>query len=312
VGSVWVPLFDLNTSNTAVMASNDVDEVAATADGTYLGYRNSGLDYWPHGGDLDNGRGGANWIHYDGGLFGLLDGNVGGMARIGPDVWVGTSGGLHRFRDGVLQERCPTVDRDAIGGRLHKVNALVADRLGNLWAGTDTGILFLPRGGLCDGIGGEFQEFTAENSPLPDNRVLAVALNRRDGAVWFGTAKGLLRIDPLVYSGSAPPPDEYVLYPNPLDLTPNSTLSQRRVYFGIEVAGLRVDPVPATDVSRPEVFDIVGRPVAEFDMDNTVPGGAWVWRGRNHNGDYVAPGIYIVRARETGGKAIVRKVGVVR
>jgi hypothetical protein len=84
------------------------------------------------------------------------------------------------------------------------------------------------------------------------------------------------------------------------------------VYFGIEVAGLRVDPVPATDVSRPEVFDIVGRPVAEFDMDNTVPGGAWVWRGRNHNGDYVAPGIYIVRARETGGKAIVRKVGVVR
>jgi hypothetical protein len=130
--------------------------------------------------------------------------------------------------------------------------------------------------------------------------------------VWFGTAKGLLRIDPLVYSGSAPPPDEYVLYPNPLDLSPNTTLSQRRVYLGIEVAGLRVDPVPATDVSKPEVFDIVGHPVGAFDLDNTVPGGAWVWTGKNRNGDYVAPGLYVVRSREKGGKVILRKVGVVR
>jgi ligand-binding sensor domain-containing protein len=308
----WTPLFDVNTGNNSAMPSNNVEELLVTADGTYIGYQTAGLDYWPHGGDLVAGRAGSNWIHYGTDFFGLLDTNVGGMAQVGQDVWVSTSGGLHRFRAGVLQERCPTIDRSAIDDHIHKVNVLVVDNLGNLWAGTNTGILLLPRGGLCDGIGGEFQEFSVDNSPLPDNRVVSGVLNPRDGAVWFGTAKGLLRIDPLVYSGSAPPPDEYVLYPNPLDLSPNTTLSQRRVYLGIEVAGLRVDPVPATDVSKPEVFDIVGHPVGAFDLDNTVPGGAWVWTGKNRNGDYVAPGLYVVRSREKGGKVILRKVGVVR
>jgi len=273
--------------------------------GTYMGHEAGGLDLWPHGGDINFGRDGSNWIHIGVGSLGLMDGSVGAMTASGEDVWVGTSGGLHRFRGASLQERCPTRDRDTPGDPARKVNALVVDRQGGLWVGTDTGLLYLPRGGDCDGGGGEFTVFTDENSPLPDNRVLAAAGNPRDGSLWFGTSEGLLRVAPLVFSGSAPP-DEFTLYPNPIRLDRGES-----VVFGIAIAGSPASPVDQDLTDKPEVFDITGQKVGEFEMNNTLEGGGWSWDGENLNGDHVAPGIYIVRAGMTSGEVVILRLGVI-
>ncbi len=290
-----------------VMSSNSVRAIAVTGEGTYFGHLQNGLDYWPHRGNLSTGRDGSNWIHVGTTGFGLLDNNVGSIALVGEDAWVGTSSGLHRFRAGGLVTRCPSRILDDLDDQARRVTAVTVDRDGNLWVGTDSGLLFLRRGGACDAGGGEFLSYTQDNSALPDNNVLSATLNPVDGSVWMGTSTGLLRIDPAVFtSGGGSAPDQYVLYPNPVDLTRVGA----RVSLGLESGG-SVDRVPLADAQQPEVLDMAGQAVGRFDtfMDGGDEG--WVWNGKNLTGSVVAPGLYFVRT-QVGGQTVVLKLGVVR
>lgn len=309
----WTPAFSLTPESTGgVMASAHVTALAVTSDGTYIGHVNDGIEYWPHNGNLNSGRNGQGWTHVGTGGFGLLDANVGAMTAVGSDVWVGTSGGLHRFRRGILLDRCPTRNRHDPGDQARRVTSMVPDALGGIWMGTDTGVLYLPRGGACDVDGGDFAVFNESNSPLPSNRVTAGALSPTDGAVWMGTATGLLRIDPSVYNGSAAP-DRYVIYPNPLDLRPEAGSAFRTVYFGVVIRGAKVaSAVPVDAVSQPEIFDLAGKRVGSFARRTSPGSGGWAWTGTNTYGDFVAPGIYVVRTRTAGGEVVTRKVGVLR
>jgi ligand-binding sensor domain-containing protein len=304
--------FDLTVQSTGGKMSSDVVRaVAATQNYAYLGHDSNGLDIWPHGGNLNFGRDGSNWVHIgDTGTNSLLDQVVRDMTFREGDLWIATASGLHRI-DGVsILDRCPARDRELPGDPIRIVNALAADKQGGLWVGTDSGILYLPKGGACDGGGGDFQSFTADNSPLPDNRVLTAAQNPRDGSMWFGTAQGLLRVDPLTLNGKQPQPDTYVLYPNPV--YPSSPEGNRRsAIFGINRGGVRVEVVPTTDATQPRVYDLAGHHVGDFEMASGSGKTYWVWRVNNVNGDVVAPGIYLVQA-EVGGVPVTLKMGVVR
>lgn len=309
----WSERFRLTPESTGgALVNARISALAVTPDGTYIGHGAAGVDYWPHGGNLDSGQGGQGWSHIGEGGFGLLDLNVGAMTADGEDVWVGTSGGLHRFRKGVLLDRCPTRDRRASADLARKVNAMVVDALGGLWIATDNGVLYLRRGAGCGVDGGDFAVFDESNSPLPHNRVKTAAVSPTDGSVWMGTASGLLRIDPSVYTGSAPPPDRYVIYPNPLDLRSGARSVLRTVYFGIEVGGVSVAPASPEAVSQPEIYDLAGRRVGAFTRRTSPGAGSWTWNGTNASGQFVAPGIYVVRARTAGGEVVARKVGVLR
>lgn len=309
----WNQLFNLTSASTGGSLANDnITALAVTPDGTYIGHGSAGVDYWPNGGNLDSGRNGQGWIHIGEGGFGLLDTNVGAMVANGEDVWVGTSGGLHRFRKGVLLERCPTKDRRVSSDLARKVNAMVVDALGGLWVATDNGLLYLRRGSECTVDGADFAVFDESNSPLPHNRVRAAAVSPTDGSVWMGTASGLLRIDPALYTGSTPPPDRYVLYPNPLDLRPDARPARRTVIFGVDVGGVNVAPASPDAVFQPEVFDLAGQRVGTFTRRSSPGTGSWIWDGANTAGHFVVPGVYIVRARTSGGDVVVRKLGVLR
>ena len=302
----WVRLLDLTQSGTGgALASNSVRAVAVTPDGTYFGHLLSGLDYWPHGGNLANGSSGSNWTHVGETGFGLYDASVGAIAPMGSDVWVGTSTGLHRFREGVLLNRCPTSLPDLLGDAVRRVTTLVPDRLGGLWVGTTDGLLHLPRGAACNQSDRDFALYDEDSSSLPSDMIYSGALNPVDGSVWFGTASGLVRIDPARLNPGQAPDDRFVLYPNPFDLGLASLIT-----LGVEIAGTRVEAADLEDFARPEVFDLTGRKVAEFDIDTRR--NTWVWRGKNLNGDDVAPGLFIVRARATAGGTVVLKLGVRR
>ncbi len=314
-GNSWQPVLHLDQASTgARMASNFVRAVAVTPDGVYLGHLAAGLDYWPTQGNLAQGADGSNWIHLGAGASGLLDPNVTALTAVGSDVWLGTAGGgLHLLRGGVLQSRCPTRVSGQSGDQPRPVSAIVADRQGGIWIGTSGGVLYLPRGGTCDASGGEFTVFTTDNSALPDDQVTAGTLDPVDGAVWFGTRNGFLRIDPSVYTGGAPPAERYVLYPNPIDYTPGSPISLRRVHLGIQVREGVVNPVDRGAAGKPLVYDIAGQEVGEFEEDNTTGGnGSWSWDGKNTAGNVVAPGLYLVRARTGAKGTVVLRLGVVR
>ena len=120
-----------------------------------------------------------------------LDEAVRAMTFRDGELWMATASGIHRLAGPSVQDRCPARDRGIPGDPIRIVNTLVADRLGGLWLGTDSGLLYLPKGGACDGGGGDFLSFTVENSPLPNNRVTSATLNPGDGSVWFGTPEGL-------------------------------------------------------------------------------------------------------------------------
>jgi ligand-binding sensor domain-containing protein len=304
------PQFDLTTLNTGgVMKSDIVRAVAATQNYAYIGHESVGLDIWPHGGNLDFGRNGSNWKHL-GDTSGLLDNVVRDMTYRDGQLWMATASGLHRLVDLSVQERCPARDRELPGDPIRIVNALAADRQGGLWVGTDSGILYLPKGGGCDAGGGDFLSFTVDNSPLPNDRVVSVAQNPRDGSMWFGTTEGLLRVDPLTLHGAAPQPDKFVLYPNPV--YPSSPQGNRRnAIFGIDRGGVRVEVVSAEDATQPRVYDLAGHHVGDFEKSSDSGKTYWMWRATNVNGDVVAPGIYLVQS-EVAGEPVTLKMGVVR
>jgi diguanylate cyclase (GGDEF)-like protein len=96
-------------------------------------------------------------------------------------LWVGTSAGLYRIEVG----RAVRVPID-LAGPSQQVNALVEDRQGNIWAGTDASGLarISPDGSvaLLDSYDG-----------LTDNRILSL-FEDREGSLWIGTASGLDRL----------------------------------------------------------------------------------------------------------------------
>ncbi|WP_321473040.1 two-component regulator propeller domain-containing protein [uncultured Paludibaculum sp.] len=130
------------------------------------------------------------------------------------NLWVGTATGLLKIRDGKLERASfPELDKTSVrclfaaaggelvigtggkgvfvlkGGRLRSIGfanrtirALLKDRRGNLWVGTNEGLFVSSGGGV--------KEFTQKEG-LPDQRVLAFHEDA-DGLVWVGTASGLV------------------------------------------------------------------------------------------------------------------------
>jgi ligand-binding sensor domain-containing protein len=100
------------------------------------------------------------------------------LALDGNALWVGTEGGLTRY-DGAVWDRF-TVPHDPGDERANAVQALLLDRAGYLWVGTDKEVILLPP-----------DRRWGERVHLPDDihgvEVLSLG---RDGGVWIGWLDG--------------------------------------------------------------------------------------------------------------------------
>lgn len=73
--------------------------------------------------------------------------------------------------------------QDAISANLANVTSVTRDNVGDLWVGTDGGGLFqITRTG-------EMKRYTQENTPLPNNSILALAVDK-GGNLWISTFTG--------------------------------------------------------------------------------------------------------------------------
>lgn len=101
------------------------------------------------------------------------------VAKIGPDLWVGTPNGLNRVRD--ERVRVFTTE-DGLPDDF--VRSLYADRDGSLWIGT--------RNGLSHLVGGSFTSFSRMDGLGSD--LIGTILRSRNGDLWIGTLGGLSRL----------------------------------------------------------------------------------------------------------------------
>ncbi len=157
------------------------------------------------------------------------------------------------------------------------VTAIAVDGGNRKWCGTKANGVFL----VSEDGKEELEHFTVDNSPLLSNEITSIAINNKNGEVFFGTGEGLIS-----YMGVATEPkkaftDVYV-YPNPV----------RETYDGpIVVTGLMED----TDV---KITDISGNLV----FHGTSFGGQISWDGKTQNGNRCQTGVYLVFLNNKSGE----------
>ena len=211
-------------------------------------------------------------------------------------IWVGTSRGLFTIPatvDFFESNRCERIvvlrnDGTNLGDYLldnEQINCIVVDGANRKWIGTAASGAYLIDI-VTNEDGGKDVEtvahFTMENSLLPSDNVLSIAIQESTGEVFFGTSEGLVS-----YMSDAVEPEQdftnLYVYPNPVYPT----------YKGhVVVKGL----VANTQV---RILDAGGNLVKRIDGE----GGEVIWDVTNMNGDRVASGVYTILCNTIDGKA---------
>ena len=216
-------------------------------------------------------------------------------------MWVGTNTGLFVidnpktfFNNGVFKQiKVPRNDGTGLADYLLSgtyIKSIQVDGANRKWIGTnDDGIYLISADGLET-----IHHFTTDNSPLPSNCIVSIAINDRSGEVFIGTDKGIAS-----YMSDATRPEEKLdenniyAYPNPV----------KADYSGnIAIVGLTHD-------CNVKIVDTAGYLINEC----TSNGGQYTWNGRNARGEKVASGVYYVLTYDSNGnEGVATKIVVIR
>ncbi len=196
-------------------------------------------------------------------------------------VWVGTDNGVVYFDCGTNIAQCkgtaPISVLDNIPEYLLKgqiINAIAVDGANRKWFGTNTGIFVISPDGTE-----QINKFDSQNSPLFDNVISAIFVDKKTGLVWIGTEKGLMSYQSDATFGEEFNSSKVTVFPNPV----------RPDYNGpIAINGLARD-------ANVKITDITGRIVYETKAN----GGQAIWQGNDLNNVKVGTGVYLVFATNT-------------
>ena len=221
------------------------------------------------------------------------------------NLWVGTNKGIkviydpyHAFYNGGNGEVAPVncSNITITNGEYYEylmayegVTAIAVDGANRKWVGTSSGGLY-----LISATGTEqLEHFTAENSPLLSNKIVALGIQPRTGEVYVGTDAGLQVYRATATYAETTPMEEIYAFPNPV----------RPDYDGpIAIKGFTRD-------AKVHITDAAGHTV----YSTTALGGQAIWYGRTANGERVASGVYYVfAADDEGGNRSVAKILIVR
>lgn len=200
-------------------------------------------------------------------------------------VWVGTDAGIGTFYcpSSLPESMCDAdwikVDEGGFIGYLfstESVKAIAVDGANRKWVGTLNGAWLISADGKTT-----LHHFTRENSPLPSNTIVDIAINQETGEVFIGTDMGLVSYQGDAIVGGDTKGDVLV-YPNPV----------RPDYTGlIAVKGL-------TDDAYVKITDAGGNLVYQ----GRANGGQLVWDGKGYEGERVKSGVYFVYSASDLGK----------
>ncbi|MGE4433116.1 MAG: two-component regulator propeller domain-containing protein [Bacteroidales bacterium] len=156
------------------------------------------------------------------------------------------------------------------------INCIAVDGANRKWIGTEgNGVYLLSADGVST-----LHQFSTQNSPLPSDYILSIAIHPETGEVFMGTDQGLVSYRSDATEGKSDYEQVYV-FPNPV----------RPEYQGvITVTGLMEN-------SQVRITDLKGNVMST----GTSLGGQYVWDGRNRSGNRVATGIYLVYCASEDG-----------
>jgi len=205
------------------------------------------------------------------------------------DVWVGTERGIGIILDPNDPERPGAIALyKPLNGLV--VNTIAVDALNRKWVGTTDGVVVLS----SDGIQLlESYNVASTGGKLISDDVRSIAIDNRNGTVYFGTPVGLSSLTTV----AADPKAEF----DQLEISPNP--------FVLPASGdLLIDGL--VENSTVKILRLDGSLIREV----TSPGGrVGFWDGKDRDGNEVASGVYIVVAYSPdGGKVATGKVAVVR
>lgn len=203
-------------------------------------------------------------------------------------IWVGTNQGIGVFDcpEDIFETNSDCIISRRIKSTLGEyteylfdtdvVNSIAVDGANRKWIGTDAGLWLISENG--DEI---IETFNTENSPLPTNEIISIAIQEQTGEVFIGTREGMIS-----YIGDATEPAEDLsnikAFPNPVK--PN--------YYGtISITGLVAN-------SFIKITDINGTLID----DGYALGGKYVWNGKDYNGRRASSGIYLVFSSDSKSK----------
>lgn len=195
-------------------------------------------------------------------------------------IWIGTPRGLYSYTNGDLRQiyRTPSdIIRD-----------MALDGVNNLWVATSSGA------GRFAIQKETWEYFNEDNSPIIDNDVISVTVNRSNGVLYFGTNRGL-SVFQTVYSEPLAELSQLRIYPNPYHPGNHEFLTIDRLTFNVTV----------------NIFSSDGRLVRSFPQSE-VAGKSVQWKGMDDRGNNVPGGIYIVTTTTEDGNTMLGKVAVVR
>lgn len=204
-------------------------------------------------------------------------------------LWIGTLKGLvvlynasGVFEQNVVNAEPIIILDDGVPQKLlgdQPINTIAVDGADNKWFGTETGgVLQTDPNGTTT-----LQNFNKNNSPLPSNSILKIAVDNNSGLVYFATSKGIVAFNSNVAQYGENLPDVYA-YPNP---------STKTNEF-ITIDGRNGTHLPkGTNI---KILDAAGNLVFETNVKEgeELYGGKVIWNKTNLAGTKVASGIYIV------------------
>lgn len=219
------------------------------------------------------------------------------------DMWIGTNRGLlfcpssvarkaTTAPDAVYYTQIVRLDEDGepLGYFLdgEKVKAIAVDGGNRKWIGTEASGVFL----INENGSETLKNFTTDNSPLPSNEILSIAIDDASGEVFFGTRKGLVSYRGEA-SGGKENYSEVYAYPNPV---------KPEFADQVTITGLMAD-------SNVKITDISGNLMYQARS----LGGQLTWNCRNSKGQRVATGIYLVLAATPEAKeSVVTKIMIIK
>tara|TARA_R110001583_G_scaffold35585_3_gene118225 strand:+ start:13661 stop:15964 length:2304 start_codon:yes stop_codon:yes gene_type:complete len=204
-------------------------------------------------------------------------------------IWIGTKKGLvvlynaaTVFNSQIIDAEPIIILDDGIPKKLmgdQTINTIAIDGADNKWFGTELGgVLQTNPNGTST-----LKNFNKNNSPLPSNTILKIAVDNNSGKVFFATDKGIVAYNSNVsfYGDNLP---EVYAYPNP---------STKNNEF-ITIDGRNGTHLPNGTTIK--ILDVAGNLVYETTTKEgqELFGGKVIWNKTNLAGTKVASGIYIV------------------
>ena len=214
------------------------------------------------------------------------------------EIWVGTYEGICVFNNPSLVFSGYNFDAQQIliaegdyGQYLlstESVKCIAVDGGNRKWIGTLGAGLYL----LSDDGTEEIHHFTSENSPLPSNNIIDIAINSKNGEVFIGTDKGLLSYtsDATVGENSQ---NKLKVFPNPVRQSYNGLITIDKLYTN---ANIKI-----TDMN----FNLI--------YEGFANGGRATWNGRDIDGNKVPTGVYLIfTSDDMGDEKISGKILIIK